>query len=395
VSCEIREVRSGRVPEIECLELARRLEGGEPVQVLDVRAPERLTAGMVEPVQPGQFRNVRGSELLTMDDPEGELGLDRNHPVAVVCGHGNDSRIVAFLLGRHGFEAWSLRGGVTAWMRMVVPRLLPPPPGFDGLIQFDRVGKGALGYLLSSGTQALAIDPARDVEPYREAARQAGTRIIGVIDSHVHADYISGGPALAADAGAPYYLHAADNVWPYEGVPGRLDHEPLREGDRIEVGEGEVRIQHTPGHTEGSVTVLAGDSREGAAAFTGDFLFVASVGRPDLAGRTEAWSGDLWRSLCRAREEWEGHVRILPAHYATDDERNADRSVDRPLGEVRRANEPLGIGTEREFRSWIEAHLSAAPQAYPRIKAINVGLAAVTDEEADWLEAGKNECALS
>ncbi|MCL7958962.1 MAG: MBL fold metallo-hydrolase [marine benthic group bacterium] len=380
--------------EIGPLDLAVRLEAGDPIRVLDVRAPQRLAAGRVDPVPAERFHNIRGSEFVRLADPAAAIGLDPADPVAVVCGHGNDSRVIAALLEGRGYDAWSLRGGVTAWMRMVIPRELTPPRGFDRLVQFDRIGKGALGYLLVAGAEALAIDPPRDWAPWPEAAAASGARIVGVADTHVHADYISGAPSLARDQGVPYYLHPADNVWPYDETPGRLKFEPLSDGAELAIGGRSVVAHHTPGHTEGSTTFIAGDSQSAGVAFTGDFLFVDSIGRPDLAGKMEAWTGDLWRSLVRARDEWHPRVRLLPAHYAGEGERNADRTVDRAFGQARQTNATLGIETEDEFRGWVESHVSTPPEAYPHIKAINVGLAEVTPQQADILEAGKNECAV-
>ncbi len=382
------------VPEIAALDLATRLEAGEPIRVLDVRAPQRLAAGRVDPVPADRFHNVRGSEFVTLADPATAIGLDPADPVAVVCGHGNDSRVIAALLGQRGYEAWSLRGGVNAWMRMVIPRELTPPPGFDRLVQFDRIGKGALGYLLVAGNEALAIDPPRDWAPWTEAASDSEARIVAVADTHVHADYISGAPQMAGELEVPYYLHPADNVWPYDETPGRLEFQPLSDGSELSIGGQTVVAHHTPGHTEGSTTFVAGDLSSSATAFTGDFLFVDSIGRPDLAGKMEAWVGDLWQSLERARAGWGPNVRLLPAHYAGEGERNADRTVDRSLGEARAANATLRIETEGEFRAWVESHVSKPPEAYPHIKAINVGLAEVTPQQADVLEAGKNECAV-
>jgi len=380
--------------EIDPFDLATRLEAGDPIRVLDVRAPQRLAAGRVDPVPVDRFHNIRGSEFVRLADPASAIGLDPADPVAVVCGHGNDSRVIAALLEGRGYEAWSLRGGVTAWMRLVIPRELTPPEGFDRLIQFDRIGKGALGYLLVAGGEALAIDPPRDWAPWPEAAAASGARIVGVADTHVHADYISGAPDVSRELGVPYYLHRADNVWPYDGTPGRLEFEPLADGTEISIGGQPVVAHHTPGHTEGSTTLVAGGLQNAGVAFTGDFLFVDSIGRPDLAGRMEAWTGDLWRSLVGARDEWGPQVRLLPAHYAGEGERNADRSVDRAFGEARAANATLRIETEDEFRAWVESHVSSPPEAYPHIKAINVGLAEVTPQQADILEAGKNECAV-
>ena len=199
---------------------------------------------------------------------------------------------------------------------------------------------------------------------------------------------------MARELGIPYYLHPADNVWPYDGTPGRLDFTPLSDGTQIAIGDRPIRVFHTPGHTEGSVTFLLGDPGAESAAFTGDFLFVDSIGRPDLAGKMDAWIGDLWDSLERARKEWSANARLLPAHYGREDERNPDRSVDRSFREARDGNATLRISDADEFRDWVESHVSTPPATYPHIKAINVGLAEVTPQQADVLEAGKNECAV-
>jgi glyoxylase-like metal-dependent hydrolase (beta-lactamase superfamily II) len=382
--------------EVEPAALAHALEAGEPIQVLDIRAPQRLAAGVVEPVPAERFRNVRGSEIAAMTELD-PLGLQTDLPVAVVCSRGNDSIVIATLLSRHGYDARSLRGGINAWMRLVVPRELEPPPGFDRLVQFDRVGKGALGYLLASAEEALIIDPPRSWKEYAEQAAEAGALIVGVADTHVHADYISGGPVVAAELDVPYYLHPADAVYPYDGTPGVLEFASLSDDQIIKVGRGSVRVLHTPGHTMGHVTFLAGPGdgpTDHDVAFTGDFVFVESVGRPDLAGRTDEWCGDLWQSLERARNEWPAGMRVYPAHYATEAERNPDRSVGRPFGHLREVNDSLLIGDEQAFRTWVTSSVATPPEAYRHIKAINVGLLAASPDEADVLEAGKNECAV-
>ena len=295
--------------EIDPEELVRAAEAGEPVQVLDIRAPERLAGGRLDELgaaEPRRFVNFVGSRLLALPDPAA-AGLDPELPVTVVCARGLSSQRATAFLNDHGYRARSLRGGMAGWMLALVPRPLAPPPGFDRLVQFDRVGKGALGYLLVSGGAAIAIDPSRNAAPLVAAAEEAGARLVAVADTHVHADYLSGGPGLARHLGVPYYLHPADAVYPYDGTPGKIEFSPLAEGQRIQVGHGELEVRHTPGHTEGSVTYVAG----GRAAFTGDFLFIRSVGRPDLAGKTEAWTDELFGSLERARREWASGPRRL------------------------------------------------------------------------------------
>jgi glyoxylase-like metal-dependent hydrolase (beta-lactamase superfamily II) len=379
--------------EIDPEELVRAAEAGEPVQVLDIRAPERLASGQLDELgaaEPRRFVNFVGSRLLALPDPAA-AGLDPELPVTVVCARGLSSQRATAFLNDHGYRARSLRGGMAGWMLALVPRPLAPPPGFDRLVQFDRVGKGALGYLLISGDAAIAIDPSRNAAPLLAAAEEAGARLVAVADTHVHADYLSGGPGLARHLGVPYYLHPADAVYPYDGTPGKVEFSPLAEGQRIQVGHGELEVRHTPGHTEGSVTYVAG----GRAAFTGDFLFIRSVGRPDLAGKTEAWTDELFGSLERARREWDPDLVVYPAHYASAAERRADHAVGARFGELRLGNEPLGIEDRDAFRRWVLSRQTKFPETYPIIKAVNVGLRQVDAAQAEELEAGKNECAVA
>jgi glyoxylase-like metal-dependent hydrolase (beta-lactamase superfamily II) len=377
------------VPEISPADLARELLNGAELQVLDVRAPFRLAAGRVDLGPDKRFVNLAGSAVLGLPDPAA-AGLDRGLPVAVVCGRGNDSRALAAHLLQHGFRASSLAGGMTAWMQTLLPYELEAPPGFERLVQFDRVGKGALSYLLVSGGAALVIDPPRHAQAIEAAAQAAGARIVAVAETHAHADYLSGGRALADRHGAAYYLHPADAASPYDGTPGRIEYTPLAEGQELAIGAGRVSVRHTPGHTLGSVSFLV----DGAAAFTGDFLFVESIGRPDLGGRTAEWTPVLYASLDRARREWPDAVRIYPAHYAAARERNADHSVWRTLGAIKAANPTVNIADPAAFQAWVDSHVSRPPEAYRRIKVINIGLEQLEGPAADELESGKNECAV-
>src|SRR6188474_1538845 len=147
--------------EITAEELVHAAERGERYQVLDVRLPEMLAGGTVDLFPAGDFVNLVGSKLMALADPR-EAGLDPARPVAVVCAHGISSRNAANFLAQHGYDAATLRGGMAQWMLTLVRRELPPPPGFDRLWQFDRIGKGALTYLLESAGEAIAIDPCRN-----------------------------------------------------------------------------------------------------------------------------------------------------------------------------------------------------------------------------------------
>ncbi|MFC1662517.1 MBL fold metallo-hydrolase, partial [Gemmatimonadota bacterium] len=366
------------VPEFTPEALAALLESGEPIQVMDVRVPEQVARGRIDQIPGERFYNIRGSELMHYPTSE-STGLDPGLPVAVVCGLGKDSKVLAFHLGRMGLDARTLAGGMVEWMRLALPRPIDPTDSLEGLVQLDRIGSGCLGYLLLSEGDALIIDPPLFAGAYLKEIERHGAKLVGVADTHVHADYVSGGPRLSKEMDVPYYLHPADAVYPYDGTPGRIEFHAVSEGDRIEFGQAGLTVMHTPGHTEGSVTYLL-DQR---VAFTGDFFFVGSIGRPDLGGREETWGSLLWESVVRAKTEWSPGTLILPAHYASPSERRPDGSIGADFGTLLAENEALGHRDDEAFLGWILENKASFPEAYKKIKALNVGLAPIVDSEVE------------
>jgi len=376
-------------PEITSERFVRDIESGREVHVLDVRAPERLQTGRIDLVPATWFHNIRGSELLRLGDVR-DAGLDPATPLAVVCGRGVDSLRIAEHLRERGYDANSIAGGMGGWTRALIEREIPAPPELDRFFQFDRIGKGALGYLLVCDGEALIVDPPRYATPYLARIDALGATLIGVADTHAHADYISGGPELAHRHDVPYYLHASDAISPYDGTSGTVTHTAVDEGTRIAVGRAEVAVLHTPGHTTGSVSYRVEDR----FVLSGDFLFVHSVGRPDLGGKAEEWARVLWSSLDAARRAWPAEMEVFPGHYGSSAERRADRVVGSTMRELVGQNAQLRMKDAEEFIGWVRQHTGAFPETYRKIKTINIGLASCTDEEAEELEAGKSECAL-
>jgi glyoxylase-like metal-dependent hydrolase (beta-lactamase superfamily II) len=370
-------------------ELATLIDDGSPIQAMDVRAPERVAAGRLDLIPEPQYHNIKGSELINIHEVKG-TGLDPDLPVVVLCGHGKDSRFLAAHLIKLGLDARSLSGGMAAWMTHTVPRFLDPPEGLDRLVQFDRMGKGCLGYLLESGGKAIIVDPPLHFDSYLEGLEASGAKLVGVADTHAHADYVSGAPALAQKFGVPYYLHPADAVYPYDGTPGKIEYQAISDGDLMEFGETALRVVHNPGHTEGSVSFLVEDR----VALTGDFLFVESIGRPDLGEQVEEWTDQLWNSMARAIREWGDGMAIYPAHYASESERRIGRAVGIPFGTLLRENDILKIQDPEVFLWTIKSNQATFPDAYKKIKAMNLGLAPIVESEVEEAEVGRNECAL-
>jgi len=175
--------------------------------------------------------------------------------------------------------------------------------------------------------EAIIIDPLRDVDQYQAVAAENGLRLTAVAETHIHADFVSGAAELAADPAVKVLVSAEGGPdWQSEWTAGRDNVVRLRHGDVFLVGNLEFRAVHTPGHTPEHMTYLVTDHGGGAdepmAAFTGDFIFVGDVGRPDLlesaagvAGAMEPSARRLYHSLREfaARPDW---LQILPAHGA-------------------------------------------------------------------------------
>ena len=218
--------------------------------------------------------------------------------------------------------------------------------------------------------KAVAVDVvAGDEDWFVEQARQAGARITHVIDTHVHADHLSGGRSLARRVHAPYCLHEAAREFVH------FDFGALHDEQIIDVGNVSVRVLHTPGHTPDSMCLLVTDRRRGDAPWfvlTGDTLFVGAVGRPDLAGREREMAGELHDSLHQRLLKLPAELEIYPGHQAGS-ACGAGLSV-KPastLGFEKRFNPLLGLSRDA-FVEQLCAEIPPRPPDMQRIVAANV-----------------------
>lgn len=176
--------------------------------------------------------------------------------------------------------------------------------------------ESSLSYFFGCGGKgkAVAVDVvAGDEEWFIEEAKKANVTINYVIDTHVHADHYSGGRKLAQMVGAPYCLHESD-----KGLV-KFDFEPLSDGQSLNIGNVEITVLHTPGHTPDSICLLVTDMRRGELPWfvvTGDTLFVGSIGRPDLLGREREMAAQLYDSLHTKLLHLSNEVEIFPGHQA-------------------------------------------------------------------------------
>jgi hydroxyacylglutathione hydrolase len=220
--------------------------------------------------------------------------------------------------------------------------------------------------------KAVAVDVVAGDEDWfvREAAA-AGVTITHVIDTHIHADHYSGGPALAQRVGAPYCLHeAARRV-------ARFAFEPLRDGQILDIGNVKVTVLHTPGHTPESICLKVSDLRRGATpwfAVTGDTLFVGAVGRPDLLGNEREMAGQLFDSLHGQLLCLPDEMEIFPGHQAGSAcGAGLSGKPSSTIGFEKRSNPALSM-VRREFIAHLLRDLPPRSGEMDIMAAVNAGL---------------------
>ena len=372
-------------PTITPAELYEELNDGHVAEILDVRNPDEFAAARVEGRRPVPTRNVPVWRV--MEELE-EEARRTPHGAVVICGQGNGSELVVEELADLGVRARSLEGGTDAWARFLAPVEIPDLPGEVRAWQFQRPAKGCLSYVIGvPGGNCVVIDPARHFDPYLDLAAAHGMRVTHVVDTHVHADHVSGGPALADQLGVEYHLPPEDagGIVPF---PSRA----LRDGDQLDLGSATVHAltMHLPGHTPGTTALLVEDR----LLIVGDTVFVRGLGRPDLTGQAEELARDLFRSVHERLEPLGADTVIAPAHWSSPEEFGDDGLVLTTVRDVFAAT----LLNERAIERFVEEivnSLPAAPDSYDTIRAVNAGKVAPPLDELDELDVGRNQCAAS
>ena len=349
------------------------LDAEERPLLVDVREPDEFESWKI----PGSV-NFPLSELA---DRLGEVPRDRD--LVTICAAGLRATKAAEILASAGLHVDVLDGGMESWGRAYEE--VETQLSGATVVQIRRRGKGCLSYVIASRTSAVVIDPSADVDRYLRIAKNLGVAITHVLDTHLHADHLSGARELASRSGARLLLNPAD--------PFDYEFTPITDNLRIEISENlhlTVSAVTTPGHTEGSTVYELGD----VALFTGDTLFLESVGRPDLADHAEEFAHSLYRSLHEVVLPLSDDLLIFPAHYGDSVEVRFGELVTRRLGELRRTLPALAYN-EARFVEWAVSRVIDRPPNYKEIVRFNAGLSSLSLGELEQLELGPNRCAIA
>ena len=358
-------------------ELQEKLNRNERVFILDVRpADERNEWKIEESTHVDAYDQLKAGDDTALDRVE----VPPHSTVVTVCAAGKTSLLASNLLQRKGVDAYSLEGGMKAWNYAWNTAEV----NFDDvrIIQVRRAAKGVLSYVVGSKDEAVVIDAALNPDVYLQIAKANGWMIRYVMDTHVHADYVSRTRDLAAATGAQHLMIDKAKV--------EFEFNPIANEQSIEFGNTSLQFLLTPGHTWESTTLRLGDK----AIFTGDTLFVDNVGRPDLkadAAEGVAKTKALYQSLKKLLS-LNDNILVLPAH-ASNTIAFDKKLIGEHIKSVRSGLKANQL-TESEFIEYTSSKVPPTPPNYLTIVAINKNGSYDGQVLAD-LEAGGNHCAIA
>lgn len=360
-------------------ELRNLLNNQKPVYILDVRPDEQYEEWRIP-----ESNHADIYQKLNEGNPSALEGLEipKNMPVVTVCAAGKTSLIAAEELKKKGHDAYSLEGGMKAWNYAWNTAEINLPESEVKIIQVRRSAKGCLSYIIGSSDESIVVDASLDPEVYLEIAKKYSWKIKYVMDTHVHADYLSRTKELAAKTGAEHIFIESANVG--------YSFSPVTNNQEIVFGKSKFKVMHTPGHTWESTSYLV----DNKVLLTGDTLFTDGVGRPDLKADKEEGikkASVLYESLQLILNLPEDTL-IMPAHVSKAVSFDGIM-IKELLGQLKNRLELLQLSKEQFVKTSLK-RIPPTPANYLTIAELN-RQGSFAGHQPKELEAGANRCAVA
>lgn len=307
--------------------------------------------------------------------------LPKSHPVILYCDHGNISHAAAKLLEKKGFDAHSLEGGLQVWNSIYDIATVLDKRSTLTIHQVKRLGKGCLSYLvvLPDKMSTIIIDPTTHTDVYKTYIKANNLKPIAVLDTHIHADHVSGGRKLSKAYRIPYLLSKDSKT--------NFAFEIMEKILPKLVKDATVTIIPTPGHTPESVALLLDDT----FLISGDTLFIDAIGRADLGGDQTERMKQFYTSLTTLMKLPE-NIQVLPAHTAQSMMPGSARSAN--MRYITLFNPLKDMRSQEAFVEFQLANIAPFPANYEHIQRINMGKKPLPSK-VDEIEFGPNSCALN
>jgi len=307
-----------------------------------------------------------------------------DNQVIAVCRTGVRSLHAVDELEKAGLSAKSLRGGMVAWSNTYVSNDVQVSGKTPGrVVQIRRLSKGCASYIVSDGKECAVIDPSSRIDEYVGLAATKDFRITHVIDTHKHADHISGGRALASATGAELHLSPLDS-YHFEGYRPLLDKHKVG----FENGDVEIEAIHTPGHTPGSMSLLINHR----LLLSGDTLFLDGIGRPDLQGSTIESAAQLYNTCRKMFAELDSDTTVLPAHFSPQTDLMTTVPIRTTISGVKQKAAEVNLSDREMVRKLVQN--LPKPANHEAILRINSGQDTLDLSLVDLLEEGHNRCSF-
>ena len=355
--------------------------------LLDVRNNEEFEKFEIEGPYLKETLNIPYFEFVEFEE-ESVKKVPVGRKIKIVCAKEGSAKYVADILIGAGFDdVGYLAGGIGTWADLLKPVLIERNDRFD-LYQFVRPGKASLSYGLVCGEELFVFDPARTSEFYLEFAKKHKLQLTKVFETHLQADYISGNRGIAAAVKAEIIAHEDDfsmAVFDYSSIKGGEDISCSNDGVL-------VQVIHTPGHTPGSTSYLI----DKKFLISGDAVFIKSIGRPDLGGKVEEWSGLLFNTIQNVLTKMDYNIMVLPGHYMDWSEMTLEGTFIESMGTIVKGNSNIyDYEDVNEFTDFIKANMKVQPEVYAEIRKVNAGLIEPSEEDQKTMDIGKNKCAAT
>lgn len=339
-------------PRIHVAELQARLLGDSPPLLLDIRSAEER-----------KLAHLPGDRWIPLNEiPARASELPPDRTIVVYCHRGAHATRAADLLRASGVvDVAVLDGGIDEYARVIdpaLPRYGEPVDEHIVLQQFAKVATGCLAYLMfdPSSREAVIVDPGREIDPYLNAIHSQHLTLTAIVETHTHADHLSGHGALHLKTDAPIRLS--------ERSRAQYPHGSLTDGEAIQVGANEIIVWATPGHTPDHLAF-----RWGTAVVTGDTLLPGSCGRTDLG------AGDpdlMWESLMDKLLPLPDATEVMPAHYGHLHGLPPPEVYSTTIGYERRTNEALLQPDRESFRRYMTEGWPPKPANFETVVRTNL-----------------------
>jgi glyoxylase-like metal-dependent hydrolase (beta-lactamase superfamily II)/rhodanese-related sulfurtransferase len=391
-------------------DLKKRIDKGEDIFILDVRTPEEHKSWKVS-YDRYQDSSVIPIDALSSADSLKQIPKDKE--IVTFCGHGNRSMAAAKTLSELGYNVKSIVGGLDGWNSVYDIASISDIDSSLRIWQIRRLSKGCMSYMVAStyDKSAIVIDATCEIDKaISKIVNKNELRITKLIDTHMHADHLSGATRLAKKYGADVYISSLEGYNTKNGTE-EMSFKSIRDGDIIQVGDGIVlEAIHTPGHTNGSMSFrlqnsinktkttnssnnVDKDNNHNNYLFTGDTLFVDGIGRPDLHNKAEEFTLNLFNTYHQKILNLPDETLILPAHFGGSFEHQ--KLISNTINSIKQKINLLSA-SEAEFIKFVIGSTSSLPQPmnYDKIISINKNMTLCDTIEQKDIEAGPNACGI-